>query len=246
MKTQRKYQLLFSLLCTLVLLSLAVAVLQKKVSASGEGQITGTIKLDGTAPHQKPIDMSKEPSCAAIHKDKPITMENVTVGSNGGLQWVAVYISEGLTGNEAASSENPTWDQVGCQYVPHMLALNPGQHFKVVNSDKTSHNIHPQPTKNSEWNKSQPPGSAPFDVNWANAEMAIPVKCNIHPWMHGYMAVAKGPTAVSDGSGSFKMSNVPPGTYTLTAWQEMYGTQTAKVTVAAGQTATADFTFKAK
>ena len=118
--------------------------------------------------------------------------------------------------------------------------------MKVLNSDQTSHKIHPQPKSNHEWNKSQPPGSAPFDVKWEAEEVAIPVKCNIHPWMRGYIAVVKGPYAVSDGNGSFTLNNVPPGSYTLTAWQETYGTQTQKVTVAAGKPATADFTFKAK
>jgi hypothetical protein len=64
--------------------------------------------------------------------------------------------------------------------------------------------------------------------------------------MHGYMAVVKGPYGVTDGNGSYTVENVPPGNYTLTAWQETYGTQTQKVTVGAGKPATADFTFKAK
>src|SRR5207244_6973146 len=62
---------------------------------------------------------------------------------------------------------------------------------------------------------------------------ALPISCSF-------------PTAVSDSNGAFTLDNVPPGSYTLTAWQETYGTQTAKVTVAAGKPGTADFTFKAK
>src|SRR5437588_758319 len=122
--------------------------------------ITGTIKLEGTAPHQRPIDMSKEPACAAVHKANPVTTENVVAGSGGGLKNVVVYISEGLSGsaeNEVASSK-PIWDQKGCQYIPHVMGLNPNQHFEVTNSDPTSHNIHPMPKPggpNHEWNKSQ-------------------------------------------------------------------------------------------
>jgi len=234
----------------LLVLALGFLYSGKNVSAASEGKITGTIKLDGAAPRQRPIDMSKEPTCQKIHESNPVHMENVVANANGTLQNVVVYVSEGLTGNEASavSSENPSWDQKGCQYIPHVMALNPNQHFKVTNSDQTSHNIHPMPKQggpNHEWNKSQPAGSAPFDVFWTGEEVSVPVKCNIHPWMHGYMAVVKGPNSVSVASGSYTV-NLPPGSYTLTAWQEEYGAQTQKVTVAAGKPATADFTFKAK
>ncbi len=218
----------------------------RSVSAASAGQITGTVKLDGTAPHQKPIDMGKEPSCAAVHKDKPATTESVVAGANGGLENVVVYISQGLTGNEAVSTQPVQLDQKGCLYVPHVVAVDVGQHMKIVNSDQTSHNVFSQSTKNPVWNKSQPPGAPPLDVSWNNEEVAIPVKCNVHPWMHAYIVVVKGPYGVSDDSGSFKLDSLPPGTYTFTAWHELYGTQTQNVTVAAGKPATVSFTFKAK
>lgn len=236
---------------TLLLLLVAFSFLRSAptVGASATGQILGTVKLDGPAPHQKPIDMSKDPACAQAGGGQ-ITAENVVVGANGGLANVVVYISQGLTGNEATTSSQPaTMAQKGCRYVPHVLALNVGQHMTVLNDDKTAHNIHPQPAPaggNSQWNKSQTAGAGPIDVAWTNEEVAIPVKCNIHPWMRAYIAVVKGPFGTSNDTGSFKLDNVPPGTYTLTAWQETYGTQTQKVTVAAGKPASADFTFKAK
>lgn len=212
------------------------------------GRITGTVKLDGQAPRQKLIDMSKDPSCAEMRAATQATAENVVVGANGGLANVVVYISQGLTGNEASASQQVTINQKGCQYVPHVVALNVGQRLTIVNADKTAHNIHPEPTHagNNQWNKFQLSGSPPLDVTWANEEVAIPVKCNIHPWMRAFIAVVKGPFGVSNDSGFFQLDNVPPGTYTLTAWQETYGTQTETLTVAAGRPATVDFVFKAK
>ncbi len=219
------------------------------VSAAAQGKITGTVKLDGTAPHMKGIDMSKDPYCVKQHESNPAKLENVVVGSGGGLENVVLYISEGLSATEgsAVPSEQPTFDQKGCQYIPHVLAMDAGQQFKVTSSDQTTHNIHPEPNPlagNIPWNKSQPPGSPPIVSSWKAEEM-IPVKCNIHPWMHGYFVVVKGPYATTNDSGSYTL-DVPPGSYTVTAWQEEYGKQTQKVTVAAGSPAKADFTFKAK
>ena len=236
------------MITALLLLGMAVLTQGVKVSAAGEAKITGTIKLDGTPPHQKPIDMSKEPSCQQQHAGHPVTTESVVVGPNGGLANVVVYISDGLSA--AAASQVPAKpaeiNQKGCQYIPHVVVLDVNQDMKVVNSDQTSHNIHPLPTKNSQWNKSQPPNTPPFDAKFSDMEVAIPVKCNIHPWMHGYIAVVKGPYGISNENGSYSIEGVPPGTYAITAWQEEYGTQTQKVTVAAGKSASADFTFKAK
>src|SRR5579863_6349230 len=75
-------------------------LLNQKVSAAGEGKITGTVKLDGAAPHMKGIDMSKDPYCVKQHENSPAHLENVVVGAGGGLQNVVLYISEGLSGAE--------------------------------------------------------------------------------------------------------------------------------------------------
>jgi hypothetical protein len=240
-----------AILCGVVLVCVGAALLSQQVSAAGEGSITGSVKLSGTAPHMRGIDMSKDPYCVKQHENNPVKMENVVAGSNGGLANVVLYISEGLTGNEASAvpSDEPTFDQKGCMYVPHVLAMDVNQKFKVITSDQTTHNIHPLPAPgagNIGWNKSQPPGAPPIETSWKTEEVSISVKCNIHPWMHGWFAVVKGPYATTDDAGSYTIKNVPAGSYTVTAWQEDLGTQTQKVTVAAGKPASADFTFKAK
>jgi len=239
-----------AVLSVVVLFCCGALILNQNVSAAGEGKISGTVKLDGTAPHMRGIDMSKDPYCSKIHASDPAKMETVVAGSGGGLEHVVLYISEGLTGGALTQvpTEEPVFDQKGCVYSPHVLALDVNQKFKVTTSDRTAHNIHPNPnpmTGNIPWNQSQPPGAPPVEKSWKAPEM-IPVQCNIHPWMHGWFAVVKGPYATTDASGAYTIDNVPPGSYTVTAWQEDLGTQTQKVTVAAGAAGSANFSFKAK
>jgi Carboxypeptidase regulatory-like domain len=248
MKALCKFAALTSML---LLISLGLLYSARSVSAAAEGKITGTVKLDGAAPHMKGIDMSKDPYCVAQHTNSPAHLENVMVGAGGGLENVVLYISEGLSTNDANAvpSTEPVFDQKGCLYTPHVLAMDVNQKFKVTTSDQTTHNIHPLPDAmrgNIPWNKSQPPGAPPIETSWKVEEVAIPVKCNIHPWMHGYFVVVKGPYGTTDGNGAYTINGVPPGSYTVTAWHEEYGTQTQKVTVAAGKPGAADFTFKAK
>jgi hypothetical protein len=245
----KRYKLA-AVLSALVLVGCGAVILSTAVSAAGDGKITGTVKLDGTAPHMRGIDMSKDPYCVKQHENNPAHLETVVVGQDGGLENVVLYISEGLSASELSevSKTLPVFDQKGCMYTPHVLAMDVNQTFKVETSDQTAHNIHPNPnpmTGNIPWNQSQPPGAPPIEKSWKAPEM-IEVKCNIHPWMHGWFAVVKGPYATTDEKGDYTISGVPPGNYTVTAWQETYGTQTAKVTVAAGAAATANFTFKAK
>ena len=248
--TRQYRQKLAALVSALMLIAVGALLLGRNVIAAGEGSITGSVKLSGTPPHMKGIDMSKDPYCVKQNANTPVKMENVIVSSDGGLDNVVLYLSEGLAGAAASAvpSQEPAVDQHNCMYVPHVLAVDVEQKFKVTTSDQTTHNIHPLPAPGSGnigWNKSQPPGAPPIETSWKAPE-AISVKCNIHPWMHGWHVVVKGPYAISDGNGSYTIKNVPPGSYTVTAWQEEYGTQTQKVTVAAGQAAKADFTFKAK
>jgi len=234
---QRTKRLCMASLAVLVVLAMAHA------RPTG-GTISGKVTYEGTPAKSKTIDMSKEPSCAQQHAT-PVTTETVVTGPNNSLENVVVYISAGAP-DESAPSQPVKFDQKGCQYLPHVLAFQVNQPLEITNSDQTSHNIHPQATKNSEWNKSQLAGAAPMDVTWNNEEVAIPVKCNVHPWMRAYIVVVKGPYGMSDESGAFKLDNLAPGNYTLTAWHETYGTQTQTVTVAAGKPATVSFTFKAK
>jgi len=152
----------------------------------------------------KGIDMSKDPYCSKAHASDPGKLETYVVGANGGLENVVLYISD-WSGPAQVTTAVPVFDQKNCMYAPHVLAMDTGETFKVQTSDQTAHNIHPNPnpmTGNIPWNQSQPPGAPPVEKSWKAPEF-IEVKCNIHPWMHGWFAVVKGPYATSDENGNF-------------------------------------------
>lgn len=210
-----------------------------------EGTITGKVSFAGAAPKFKALAMDADSVCAAKHTG-PVYPETV-VANNGTLQNVFIHVKTGLEGKTFAVPEQPvTLDQDGCMYKPHVVGLQAGQNLRVVTSDKTTHNIHPMPKVNREWNVSQPPGADPIVRAFSRPEVSIPVKCNQHPWMRAYINVVSSPLyAVSGADGTFKIEGLPPGDYEIEALQEEYGAMTQKVTLGAKETKAVDFSYRA-
>jgi plastocyanin len=204
--------------------------------------VSGTVKFDGAAPKPAKIDMSQDPACKGTN-----TAETI-VSDNGDLANVFVYVKDGL-GNRTfdVPAQAVTIDQQGCKYHPHVLGVMTGQNIEIKNDDPTTHNIHPTPQSNREWNESQPPQSAPIEKNFAREEIMLPVKCNQHPWMRMYINVVKNPFfTVTGPDGKYELKGLPPGDYTIAFVQEKLGEQDQKVTLAAKDSKTLDQTFKAE
>ncbi|MFN8008285.1 MAG: carboxypeptidase regulatory-like domain-containing protein [Terriglobia bacterium] len=218
-----------------------------KVDPATAATITGKVNFDGEAPKPRQIRMDAEASCAALHKE-PVYAEEVVVNDNKTLEYVFVYVKEGLGDKVFETSSEPvTLDQKGCLYHPHVVGVQTNQPVKILNSDPTTHNIHPVPANNREWNTSMSPGGQPLDRTFAREEIMIPIKCNVHPWMKSYIGVVKHPFfAVTGKDGTFTIKGLPPGDYTIEAWHEKLGTTTQKVTVGPHETKTVDFTLSSK
>ncbi|HLK62701.1 MAG TPA: carboxypeptidase regulatory-like domain-containing protein [Bryobacteraceae bacterium] len=208
--------------------------------------ITGKVTFDGAKPTMKPIDMSANPVCMRAHASSPQKSEEVQVNDNGTLKDAFVWIKSGLPDKTwQVPTTAVTLDQKGCMYSPHVIGVMAGQNIDIKTSDPTNHNIHPQPTVNSEWNESQAPGSEDKMKSFPRQEVMIPVKCNIHPWMRAYIGVVSNPFyAVTGDDGSYTIKGLPPGTYTIEVWHEKFGTQDQTITVGAKDSKTQDFTIK--
>jgi hypothetical protein len=208
--------------------------------------VKGKVKFEGVVPKGHPINMAADPSCAKLHS-MPAMTQDIVADNQGGLQNVVVFVADGLGGQNFEPPTQPAvLEQKGCMYQPHVLAVRANQPLDVVNDDPTGHNIHPMPANNREWNKAEPPGSK-MEETFGREEIAIPVKCNIHPWMHTYVAVFKHPFFVITGKdGTFDLSNLPPGTYTIEAWHEKLGTATQKITLGTSEITNIEFVFKSR
>ena len=218
---------------------------QAYVSKNDEGTITGKVSFDGTPAPAKKIDMSQDANCAGAPGEKT---NNDVVVTDGKLANVFVYVKGGPVDKFSfpTPSDPVVLDQQGCRYHPRVLGIQTNQPFKVTNSDNTTHNIHPSPKVNQEWNQMQAQGAPPIEKKFPRTETLIPVKCNQHPWMKANIGVLAHPYfAVSAKDGSYTIKNVPPGTYELVFWHEVYGEKKQSVTIAAKESKTQDITYKA-
>jgi hypothetical protein len=214
------------------------------IDEANAATITGKVAFSGEKPTLRTIDMSANPVCARSHTTAQKSEEAI-VNDNGTLRNTFVWIKSGLPDRQWPTPTTPvTIDQQGCMYKPHVLAVMINQPIEIRNDDATNHNIHPLPKINQEWNESQPPKGDPKTKSFAREEVMIPVKCNVHPWMRAYIGVVSHPFfAVTGEDGTYTIKGLPPGTYTLEAWHEKYGTKDVQITVAPKESKTADFTM---
>lgn len=209
--------------------------------AMGSASIAGTVHFQGTPPNRPALNLARE--CAALHEE-PVLAQNVVVNDGGTLQWVFVYVKEGVEGTYSAPSESVTLDQHGCMYTPHVFGVQTGQNIEILNSDPLLHNIHALPEENRPFNFGMPNQGDKRDRDFREAEVMVRIKCDVHPWMLAWAGVLPHPFFDTTGEdGSFRIENLPAGDYVVEAWHEEFGTQTQNITVGDGESATLDFTF---
>ncbi|GMW00837.1 MAG: hypothetical protein AMXMBFR84_19740 [Candidatus Hydrogenedentota bacterium] len=222
-----------------------VAAAALAITASA-GSIKGKIVFEGEVPKIPPVDMSADPHCAAMHKDNPPVNEVLVLGDALELGNVLVTVTAGLPEGKTYPAETAPAEltQEGCMYKPRVLVIDAGQAVKFLNPDEILHNVNGMPRKNKPFNRAMSKTVTEMEIVFDQVEDPFPVKCDIHPWMRAFIAVVNNPFhSVSGKDGLFALEGLEPGTYTIQAWHERLGTQTAEVTVPAEGDAEQNFTF---
>ena len=230
----------------IVLAEAPAAVVAAAPSATGAPAIKGTVKFEGTIPAAEKVKMDADPVCKQQHTT-PVMSEEVVVNSDGTLKNVFVYVKEGAKGPFPVPAEPVILDQKGCWYSPHVFGIMVNQPFEITNSDASLHNVNAKPTVNQPFNIAQPTKGMKTTKKFTKPELSIHFKCNVHPWMKAVGHVVENTFySVSGEDGTFAITGLVAGTYTIEAVHEKYGAQTQSVTVIDGQAASVDFIFKAQ
>lgn len=217
--------------------------------------VTGRVLFDGPPGVNPKIDMSADPVCKSLAPGTAV-QERIVVNSNGTLKNVFVYVKEGFGAvgvppagkpSEQMAGKPVLLDQRGCSYEPRVQGIQTNQPLQILNSDPTLHNIHAFTKNNKEFNLGMPLQGMKLEKTFLNPEVMVKMKCDVHPWMTGYLGVLPHPFfAVSDETGTFQLEGVPPGEYVLEAWHETYGTKSQKVVVTEESSVSVDFQFSAR
>jgi len=217
---------------------------QKKTATRNEGTIEGKVLFDGKAPRRQKLLVVKDVDvCGRIgHFD-----QRLVIRKGGGIQNAVVSLSK-VRGGRPLSAMGTEFvvDQNGCSYSPHVLLLPMNREVTILNNDGLLHNIHTFGTKNRPVNIAQTKFQKELRMKFTVPER-IPVKCDIHGWMSAWFVVVDHPYhSLTDEEGKFSLTGVPPGTYTVSCWQELLGEQTIQLTAEAGSTVTVDFRYSAE
>ena len=228
--------------------AILAATLTAPVGAADTASITGKVTFIGENPKIENIRFSADPYCEKMHAEKPVPRQDVIINPNDTLKNVIVHVKDGIPAGRTfpTPSQPAVVNQLGCLYTPHALGVMVGQTIEIRNSDATMHNVNGRGAEkqNKPFNFSMVNEKVPTrEVKFDKPELPVRLKCDVHPWMVAHIGVFSHPFfSVTGDDGTFKISDLPAGKYTIEAWHEQYGRTEMEVTVGEGEAKTADFT----
>ena len=204
-----------------------------QADSDGRGTLAGRVVFDGDPPQPQALTVSKDVDVCGKTEKFP---EALLVGPDKGIKNAVVFL-RAVTGGKSLSlpESNPAMDQLHCAYTPHILLVPAGATVDIKNSDGILHNIHTYSEKNPAFNTAQPKFKTVISKTFARPEI-IRVTCDVHDWMTAWIVVHDHPYyALTDETGAFQLTDVPPGEHELRVWHEELGEHARSVSVTADQ-----------
>jgi hypothetical protein len=207
------------------------------------GAISGEIHYSGPLPTPKRLPLAGFEGCLA--KKSETSYDNDLLVNGGRLRNALVYIQEGLGNRVFAIPSTPvSINQQGCMFQPRVVDLQTYQPAVFLNGDPLLHNVRSEPKNSKPFNFGMSGQGARVTKRFTRSEVVIPITCDVHPWMKGYVAVLDHPYhSLTKEDGTFSIVNLPPGEYLLGVWHERLGTLSQKVSVGSKETKKVVLTF---
>ncbi len=211
------------------------------VTVSGGGKIEGKVIYQGSVPVRKIIPTKDKDVCGGP-RDEP----QVLVGADKGVQDAVIYLKEVAKGKAWGKlDKTPVLDNKHCRFDPPVQVIRTGN-LDVHNSDPVLHNTHGFYGRRTAFNMALPDKGVTIAADLPRPGL-VRVECDAHGWMLAHIYVADSPYyALTDKDGSFNITDIPPGEYTLVASQYYLGDQEMAVTVKSGETVKLPIEFKKK
>ncbi|MEO1436317.1 MAG: hypothetical protein AAFV80_12325 [Bacteroidota bacterium] len=200
-----------------------------------KGSVVGKITYDGSVPKLKPINMSSDPGCATL-TDGKVRNQGLVLGDGNCLGNVFVQIKNAPVTRAAKNTAPVEMELKGCMIEPRVVGVQAGQALTFINTDNLVYQLTGKPKNNPAFKLPLSPRVGEQTLFFDEADAIFGVKCDVHPWVSGYVAVMTHPYfMVTDVDGRFEFKNLPNGTYEIEATHERLGTISGKVNIKDGQ-----------
>jgi hypothetical protein len=193
------------------------------------GTIAGEVKFTNTPPQLATVKITKDQDYCG----ETLPNETYLIDSTGGLKNVVVFLDAVQAAPPADAQKLNIIENSVCRYAPRVLAMQKGERLRVRNNDPKLHIPHSYLQEKTVFMLSLPFKNTILEATQKIREAGIlKLVCDTHAWMLGYVHVFDHPFfSVTDDKGTFSISNVPPGTYSLKAWHEDAGLRIQEITI---------------